>query len=212
VTAKGEGKCYQWLLDHREYSGDYCLIWPFSTTRGYGRFSHLGKAYYAHTFMCELAHGPAPSPDHQPAHSCGMGDEGCTNPRHLSWKTASENQLDKRKHGTSMPMGRARFKLKPEDVLYIRSQAGQKTQAELARAFGVSRRNIGAILDGRSWGPTWKVPFYTPEDEAKIREGIERGLNFSQIGNLVGRSPAAVSGWAYRNGLRSGMPCERKTG
>lgn len=207
TTKKGEGKTIQWIREHANYPhNDWCLIWPFSTIRGYGNFTYMGEDFYAHAYICELVHGPAPSPEHQPAHSCGMGHEGCTNPRHLSWKKPSENQQDKRDHGTSMQLGRARFKLKPEDVAYLRALKGKKTHDELARIFGISRRNVGAILDGRSWGPEWKMTFYTPEEEATIRDGIKRGLNFSEIGKLVGRKAHAVSSWAYRNGLKSGQP------
>jgi ribosomal protein S13 len=210
-TTKGNGRAVQWLREHAEYQrDDWCVIWPFSTTRGYGHFGYMGEMLYAHVYMCELAHGPAPSPLHQAAHSCGMGHEGCVNPKHLSWKTPSENQQDKKEHGTSMPKGRERYKLKAEDVAYIRSLAGQKTHDELARIFGVSRRNIGAILDGRSWGPEKKIYYYTDEEQQTIRGAIASGHNFTQIAKMVGRPIAAVQGWAYRQGLRSGQPCYRK--
>lgn len=88
MSKRGEGKTIKWLRAHTDYSHDWCLIWPFvSKLHGYGQFGYLGKNYYAHRFMCELAHGPAPSPLHEAAHSCGRGHEGCVNPQHLSWKT-----------------------------------------------------------------------------------------------------------------------------
>jgi hypothetical protein len=62
---------------------------------------YLGDTLYAHRLMCQLAHGDPPTPDHIAAHSCGRGHEGCVNPNHLSWKTYSENELDKRVHGTT---------------------------------------------------------------------------------------------------------------
>lgn len=147
---RGSGKTRQWLTDHINYQHDYCLIWPFSLTRGYGRFIFHGEAYYAHRFMCELAHGPAPSPAHQASHSCGRGAEGCVNPNHLAWKSSSENQLDKRVHGTAYRAGK-RWKLKPAQVLEIRTLKGQKTQGEIAEMYGVGRQNIGAIMTGKSW-------------------------------------------------------------
>lgn len=147
---KGKGKARRWLADHVGYPHDYCLIWPFSLTRGYGRFVYYGTGYYAHRFMCELVHGPAPTLEHQAAHSCGRGAEGCVNPHHLSWKTPSGNQLDKRDHGTACNKD-YRYKLTPDQVLEIRSLKGIMTQDELAVKFGVGRQNIGAILTGRSW-------------------------------------------------------------
>lgn len=55
-TNKGEGAAIRFIRDHERYPHkEWCLIWPFSTTRGYGTFGYLGKGYYAHRFMCELA-------------------------------------------------------------------------------------------------------------------------------------------------------------
>lgn len=147
---KGKGRARQWLEDHIDYPHDYCLVWPFSNARGYGEFTHLGVGYYAHRFMCELVHGSPPTPEHQAAHSCGNGAKACVNPRHISWKTPSENQLDKREHGTAC-VKTYRYKLTRDQVLEIRSLKGYMTQDELAEKFGVGRQNIGAILTGRSW-------------------------------------------------------------
>lgn len=150
LAGKGKGAAVTWLREHASHQDDACLIWPFSIVRGYGNVGINGKIYYAHRYMCEMVNGPPPTPKHQAAHSCGCGHAGCVNPRHLSWKTPSENQLDKREHGTAYKEGR-RNKLHPQDVIAIRTLKGVRTQDELAEMFGVSRRNIGAILDGRSW-------------------------------------------------------------
>lgn len=146
----GSGEAVHWICDLFDHEGDECVFWPFSTTRGYGVFAYHGKNYYAHRAICEMVHGPAPTDKHHAAHSCGQGENKCVNPQHISWKTPSENQLDKREHGTPYRDGR-RNKLKPEDVLTIRSLRGIKTQDEIATMFGVSRRNIGMIQTGRSW-------------------------------------------------------------
>src|SRR4051812_5100930 len=102
---KGKGEAVAWLREHALYCGDDCLIWPFSRARGYGNFGYLGKNIYAHRFMCELIHGPAPTPDHHAAHSCGNGHKACVNPMHITWKTSSENMRDKELHGTTRPKG-----------------------------------------------------------------------------------------------------------
>lgn len=148
---RGKGKAIKWLRDHVAYPHkDWCLIWPFSRTRGYGGFCYMGKHQVAHRFMCELVHGLPPSPEHHAAHSCGNGEDGCVNPWHLFWKTPSANSLDKRLHGTAYREGRNN-KLTPQQVLEIRGLRGKKTQDDLAEMFGVGRQNIGAILTGRSW-------------------------------------------------------------
>lgn len=147
---RGEGEGRKWLLDHADYDKPYCLIWPFSRTRGYGHFSFEGELMYAHRYMCELVKGPPPSPEHHAAHSCNRGEDGCVNPTHLDWKTPSQNQLDKRVSGTASRSG-GRYKLTPDDVAKIRALKGRETQDAMARMFGVSRRNIGAVLSGKSW-------------------------------------------------------------
>ena len=107
---KGKGKTFAWLIARVDYQGDDCLPWPFCRDGrvGRGRMGHEGKRPWAHRLMCELAHGPPPTPKHQAAHECGKGHYGCVNPRHLAWKTNSENQLDRRKNGNMLrnPHGR----------------------------------------------------------------------------------------------------------
>lgn len=148
---KGKGAAIQWLKDRAAYSGDKCLIWPFSTTRGYGRFGHNGKGHYAHRYMCALMHGNAPTPDHQAAHSCGNGHKGCVHPQHLSWKTQSENQLDRRQHGTTRRNIRGRpGSLTLAQVEQIRALASTKTQDEIAAMFDTVRGNVQLILAGKT--------------------------------------------------------------
>lgn len=141
---EGKGQAVSWLRDHRGYDKHYCLIWPFSRhPTGYGSFGYLGEMFYAHRFMCELVHGPAPSKQHQAAHSCGNGHKGCVNPTHLSWKTVSENLLDRREHGTAIANPVGRFGgLTEEQVAEIRRLKGIKTQQQLADMFGVKRPAI----------------------------------------------------------------------
>lgn len=46
----------------------------------------------------------------------------------------------------------------------------------------------------------------TPEQDQAIRDGIALGLNFRQIGEIIGKSSGAASCRAYRLGLKSGQP------
>lgn len=137
----------RWVRDHRDYALDYCLIWPFSRARsGYGSTSRDGKVFYIHRYMCEYRNGPSPSPAHHAAHSCGRGQDGCVNPLHLSWKTNSENQLDRREHGANVPGA-----LTPEQVVEI--IAGQDTElaAAAAHRFGVSETTVRQIRASKIW-------------------------------------------------------------
>ena len=148
MSKKGGGKSVRWIREHVAYSGDDCLMWPFGRCNGYGTLGHEGSHHYAHRMMCELAHGPAPDGCHA-SHSCGRGHEGCVNPKHLSWKTVSENQRDRRVHGTkgNGPVG----KLDEQKVKAIRLLAGKMPQRELAEIFGVSRSQISWVVTGKVW-------------------------------------------------------------
>lgn len=149
---KGEGEAVTFLRDNVGYDADGCLEWPFSTMpTGYACFGYLGKSLYAHRFMCELVKGPPPSPLHEAAHSCGRGKFGCVDPRHLSWKTATENALDSAKHGTQArnPWGNT-GKITRNQVAEIWALKGRETQAETGARFGVSASTIRDIYLGRS--------------------------------------------------------------
>lgn len=210
-ATKGNGKTYQWLLDHKDHDGDYCLIWPFNRNpNGYGQLGYLGKSGYAHRMMCELVHGEAPSPDHEAAHSCGNGHMGCAHPKHLSWKTRSENRLDCREHGTNTrntcgSMGR----LTLDQVQEIRDLKGKKTQAEIAAIYGIHEPSVRDIFLGRTYGRPSKIKYWTEDEDAKLREAVALGLSFPQMAARIGRSVSAITGHAYRLGLTSGRPPNR---
>jgi hypothetical protein len=198
VSTRGAGKTIQWIRDHAAYPHeDWCLIWPFSTTRGYGHFVYLQKGYYAHRFMCELAHGPAPSDLHEAAHSCG--DEGCVNPRHLSWKTPGQNGLDCRKHGTHV---RSRYgsagKITAEQAEIIRGFKGIKTLRELADEYGISESAISNVWVGKTHYRPSKLAYWTPEQDALLRNAIAAGRTHKEAAALVGKSEKAASGRVAR--------------
>ena len=148
---KGRGKAVAWIRQHVSFEMDECLIWPFSRTRGYGMFGYLGNLLYAHRFMCELVNGPPPSIEHQAAHSCGNGHNGCVNPKHLSWKTRSGNNLDSWRHSPGARTKGPQGQLSPRQVLEIRRMKGTKTQAQLAAEFGLSEPSIRDVQLGRTY-------------------------------------------------------------
>jgi DNA-binding transcriptional regulator YiaG len=138
--SRGNGRAYAFLSALVGHTGDDCVIWPFSDNGlGYGVFGHLRKSYYAHRFMCELAHGAAPADKPQAAHSCGNGNKGCVNPRHLSWKSNSENQLDRRTHGTLKPDRPVRLTVTPEQIEQMRALKGKVSLFKIAEMLGVKR-------------------------------------------------------------------------
>ena len=147
----GKGKAYQWLLAHMEHNGKKCLIWPFAKNQeGYGMLGAFGKTYKANRLMCELVNGPPPSRRHEAAHECGNGRGSCVHPKHLQWKTPSQNSLDKRKHGTQRcnKYGN-RTNLKPHQIEGICCAIGREPVISIAKRFGVSRRVVEFIRDGK---------------------------------------------------------------
>lgn len=141
----GDSKLMNWIREHINYPHDFCLIWPFGRTRdGYGTIGRDGKNLKAHRFICSLVHGEPPTPEHHAAHSCGRGADGCCNPRHLSWKTPSENFKEKPR--------RPRRKLTPDQVVEIRELEGLERVQDTAVRFGVTECNIRKIQSGKLWG------------------------------------------------------------
>jgi hypothetical protein len=135
-----------WLLSHKGHKGKECLIWPFSCcTPGYGQCYADGRSQMAHRYMCILVHGEPPK-DHETAHSCG--NRRCVNPRHLSWKTKTDNQLDRNSQGTSKThIGR--WVLTPKQVAAIRKSKAKSPV--LAARYGVTESNIRLIRAGKIW-------------------------------------------------------------
>lgn len=141
-----------------KFDREECLVWPFSFSgKGYnsgggyptfsdGRATRIG----AHRLLCELRHGPAPSPRHEAAHSCG--NSRCVNPHHVSWKTPEENAADKIVHQTHM-QGEHHWnaKLSAADVACIRSLHPAVKATDLAKHFGVSKRQIYNVISGTKW-------------------------------------------------------------
>lgn len=146
------GAPLEWLQQHRHFSDNECLIWPFHRRKTeYGKVIIEGKKTLATRLMCEWHHGPPPTPKHEAAHSCGRGSLGCVNPRHLNWKTRIENEADKIAHGTiKRGENHCLSKLTTADVLAIRATNGTPVK-ELAVQYGVGETTIRDVLKFRRW-------------------------------------------------------------
>lgn len=150
----GKGVVRRWVEDVAlKFESDNCLKWPFkAAVRGYGKFRLDGREVLASRYICERVNGSPPSPQHEAAHSCGKGHEGCVNKRHLSWKTPSENAADKIVHGTtSRGEQSALAKLTESDVLEIRRRVKTKSQRQVAFQFGIDPSTVSDIMRGKSW-------------------------------------------------------------
>jgi len=131
---------------------DDCLIWPYATNAGYAVMNVGGRAKAIHRMACVEVHGEPPTPDHEAAHSCGQGSNGCVNPTHLRWATTVENQADKVIHGTTNRGERCgSAKLTEDQVRAIRCLKGKMTQREIGDMYGVNFITIGDIHNLRTW-------------------------------------------------------------
>lgn len=187
----GEGACLQWIKDRVNYEGHECLEWPFSKSRGHPQLGVNGKLMKGCRVMCELVHGPAPTEDHEVAHSCGHGHMACINPNHLSWKTRADNQRDRLIHGTS---GRGasfrREKLTPEQVAEIRILGVLLSKEEIGRRYEVSPSNIAKILNGTRWRNVRR--HISAADVQAIKE-LRKVKSLREVAEQFGLSISAVS-------------------
>lgn len=132
------------------YSGTDCLIWPYRLKpEGYGDVRYPGIPGTAARVVCILAHGAPLEKDLDVAHWCGT--PACIAPKHLRWATASENMMDRLRHGTDNRGAKhGMSKLTEADVLEIRAQPWRKG-TELAAEYGVRPTTICCIRNRRSW-------------------------------------------------------------
>ncbi len=65
--------------------------------------------------------------------------KGCVNPNHLSWKTNSQNQLDRRVHGTLKPPRAVRLTVTPEQIVQMQSLKGAMSIVKIAKMLGTTR-------------------------------------------------------------------------
>jgi hypothetical protein len=164
---EGDSRAKRWIKAHLDYPHtEWCIIWPFS--RGEGKTAQFGYPQTSVSrLLCEYRNGPPPTPKHQAAHSCGRGHDGCCNQNHLSWKTNSENQLERFQH--SGPARRS--KLTPLQVDEIRALKDRAKLFDVAKQFGVSEVNIRSIWSGKLWNNTSSLQrrVFTDDEIRSIR-------------------------------------------
>ena len=137
----GNGVPRAWLEAIVKNPPDGCVDWPFASNgNGYGWASYEGKRIGAHRLALLLHTGKNPR-GMAAAHECH--NRNCVNPKHLAWKTPSENGMDRRRDGTN------RSKFTASDVAHIRASC--ETGVALARAYGVTPSAIGKIRKGVNW-------------------------------------------------------------
>lgn len=138
-----------WLkADTEKY--ECCIDWPHATSSGYGLMTIQRKNYRVHSLICEIFHGPRPSPSHHAAHICGR--RICVNHRHIRWATPAENELDKVAHGTSnrgINNGQSRWlDTDIAQCFTLRSQG--LTHAAITATIGMSQGYVTDVLNGKA--------------------------------------------------------------
>ena len=135
------------------YDGTDCIFWPYNkNNNGYAMISRDGCPVVVNRIVCQQARGEPPTPDHEAAHSCGRGGQGCVTKRHLSWKTHAENMADTLIHGTHNRGERCgTSKLTEDQVREIRALNGVQSNRSIAKQFEVSRSAIDNIQLRKQW-------------------------------------------------------------
>lgn len=137
------------------YEGAECLIWPYAGTNsgsGYGRLLKDGRLAVVSRLLCEETYGPPPTPEHEAAHSCGKGHEGCVTKGHLSWKSPTENSADRVVHGTdNRGENHPLSKLTENAVREIIALKGKEAQKVTAKRYGVNPHLISSVQTRRAW-------------------------------------------------------------
>jgi len=129
-----------------------CWLWTGNKIHnGYGTVNCKRKHKLAHR-VAYLLTGHIIPENLVLAHSehC-VGKRHCCNPAHLTPKTSAQNQADRIRDGTTV-RGDICYnaKLTEAQVLDIRARVGD-LQEDLAKEFGVSRKNISSIMKRKSW-------------------------------------------------------------
>lgn len=131
---------------------DECVVWPYGLTWGYGRVRYLGKYHLTHRLALVLATGgdrPKMDAAHGPCHN-----RACMNVAHLRWATPAENTADRIRDSTDMRgEDHPNARLSESDVRTI--LASDQTVSAISRRFGVSRRLVANIKNGRAWRHVW---------------------------------------------------------
>lgn len=129
-----------------------CWLWTAATNGKYGVIGQNGKnRFYAHRFSFIIHKGEIP--DHFCVlHKCDT--PLCVNPKHLFVGTHKDNVDDKIKKGRDLvrekhPMAKLTWK----EVAEIRNlySLGSLTQREIAKIYGVTRKNISRITTSKTW-------------------------------------------------------------
>lgn len=143
----GNGELVKFLESILSTDLDGCIDWPYGCNKGYGKITFRGTQMFASRAIC-IMHRGEPLEEMQAAHDCGR--TLCVNPNHIFWKTAKQNNDDKKYHGTFLVGEKVHnSKLTEDDVRAIR--ISNLTAAKASLKYGVTRGHINMIRRGSCW-------------------------------------------------------------
>ena len=127
---------------------DHCVYWPFYLyANGYGYVFFQDADRPAHRVSLILACGKD-HPGLDASHTCHI--RRCVNPRHLKWKTRSENLLDRAYGGTvNRGENNGKAKLTRADVASIHKD--KRVQHVIAKDYGIAQATVSKIKLGQRW-------------------------------------------------------------
>lgn len=150
MTADERLRFYGWVETPED-----CWEWAggrFQRGMRYGRVSWGGVSVGAHRLAYETWVGPIPE-GFLVRHKCD--NPPCINPEHLEVGTPADNARDMIERGRKVvTRGEARHnaKLTEDQVIQIRELYSEGVgQMDLATRFGVTNKNISAIVLGKTW-------------------------------------------------------------
>jgi len=141
---------------------DGCIIWPGHSVGGYGRIKIAGRPRRAHRVAWECLKGAIPD-GLLVCHKCDV--PLCVNPAHMFLGTAADNLADMYAKGRQITPGPkvprkgegcAAAVLTAPQVDLIRGDG--RSQREIARAYGISKSQVGRIKRGEHWRHLQGVP------------------------------------------------------
>lgn len=140
-------------FDHYTRKTDGCWLWSGGRFgERYGAFYFGGRTIGAHVYSYLRHKGPVPK-GWFVCHSCD--NPSCVNPGHLFAAPPKGNTDDMMSKGRGRwPRGDGHHlaKLSDAQVAEIRRLSGAMTQAEIAKAFGVTQSHVSRIVSGHKRG------------------------------------------------------------
>jgi hypothetical protein len=149
---------------------DRCWEWLGARLkRGYGNYRGGRRKALAHRYSWEMHFGPIPD-GLWVLHKCD--NPGCVRPDHLFLGTHLDNMADMTAKGRSTHGERGTMvRLTEGQVreIHARYATGKITQKDLAADYGISRAEIGMIVQGKCWQHLGLPPLPPARHQSKSR-------------------------------------------